>query len=347
MSTETGGSLAPTKIRAFPEAAFGSSVLDAIYVDTVVLYAERSMKNIRGMFYDLENDSYRSDQLTIYAEHLFREESIVAMCWQQQPFGQLFVLRSDGTVCAMTYLKNEKVAAWHRHDFGGAITESIETLPDDDGFDQLWLCTNRTINGVTRRFVEMQEREYRDVSDWRYLACALNYSGTPISTITGLDHLIGEEIDIYADGVWINSQTVSASGTAPLVDASGSITASKVVAGLKVTSVLQTQNIEQKLPYGTVQGMNLRITNVFARLYNTGGDMWCVTSDSYSDPSKWEPLDFRKGPDPMDGPLPAYSGDFEVYVQSTYSPESSLYMIHSGPTACNVLGFVYEWEEGS
>lgn len=345
--TEAGGSIAPTKVKAFPEAAFGSAGMEAVYVDSVVLYAERSRRNVRGMSYDLENDAYRSDQLTIFAEHLFRDSQIAQMCWQQQPFGVLWALRTDGIVCGMTYLKNEQVIAWHRHDFGGAITESIATMQDSDGHDQLWLCTQREINGVTRRFVEMQEREYLDVNDWRYLACALNYDGTPIGTVSGLTHLVGETVNVFADGVWVNDQVVAADGTIPLEDPSGAITASKITVGLPYDSILQTQNIEQQLPYGTVQGMNLRISNVFARLYATGPKMWCVTSESYEDITKWEPLDFRKPSDPMDGPLPPYTGDYRIYVQSTYSPESSLYLIHRGPTACNVLGLVYEWEEGS
>ena len=61
---------------------------------------------------------------------------------------------------ALTYRREEEVVAWHKHVIGGslirgqAVVESIATLPTDTGEDELFMIVKRTINSVTKRYVE-------------------------------------------------------------------------------------------------------------------------------------------------------------------------------------------------
>src|SRR6185437_15071263 len=93
---------------------------------------------------------------------------------------------------------------------------------------------NRTIGGATKRYIEVLERPFDgdidDIEDAFFVDCGLSYSGTAITTVTGLDHLEGQTVSVLADGGVVDGLVVS----------SGSITlpysASKIHVGLPFTS---------------------------------------------------------------------------------------------------------------
>src|SRR5690606_3050614 len=113
---------------------------------------------------------------------------------------------------------------------GDGIVESIETIPSPDGGrDEVWLIVRREIDGQTRRYVEYIERPWErgdDPADVFYVDSGLTYDGPPTTTISGLDHLEGETVQIAANGASHPDRTVT----------NGQITldrpASKVTVGL-------------------------------------------------------------------------------------------------------------------
>jgi len=126
----------------------------------------------------------------------------------------------------------------------------------------------RTINGATRRYVEVLESAWlrtQALADAFFVDSGLTYSGAPATVISGLDHLIGQSVMALADGVAVGPFTVSASGTITLTTA-----ASKVQAGLAYNADLETMRIEAGGADGTAQGKTKRYTNVVIRLDQTG-----------------------------------------------------------------------------
>jgi len=345
-SSEAGKPLSPSGIKSVPESAFGSDDEEALYIDTVIVFLERSRRSLREMSYSLESDSWDTDELTLYAEHVLNDSKAGGMAWQQRPFGVLWVVRDDGTIATCTYLKKQKVNAWAVQDIGGVV-ESITAGPGQDGKDEVWVTVKRTINGQTRRYVEMFEPEGRKPLEWRNSFCSLTYSGTPVTQVSGLTHLAGMPVRIVADGVLLKRQTVSAGGIVALEGEDGTVTASQVVVGLTNRSIVHTQNLEHEMPTGTIQGQNIKLAKVIAKLAETGYGMAVATDVNYSNEAAWEWVNFRTPSDPMDAPVPPYTGDKTVIAPTTYSPESSLYIIHDEPTGFHLQGLVIEWQEGS
>ncbi len=143
-----------------------------------------------------------------------------------------------------------------------AIGEYIST-----GEDQVWLAVKRTINGVVKRFVEyLKPQAFASLQDAFFVDSGLSYDGSAATIISGLDHLIGEEVVILADGLKIAAQTVNASGEITLETA-----AKKVHAGLASLPKIQTMNIEAGSQLGTSQGKIKRIHEVKIRLKDTVG----------------------------------------------------------------------------
>src|SRR3546814_10149350 len=111
------------------------------------------------------------------------------------------------------------------------------------------MIVKRTIDSSTVRYVEFLEREHdpdqHDLEDAFYVDCGLTYDGSPTSTITGLDHLEGETVKVWADGDLHDDKTV-ASGQITL-DAAASV----VQVGLGYTHKLRTLKAEGGAAAGT------------------------------------------------------------------------------------------------
>lgn len=341
-SSESGSPIAPSTIKAVPEATFGADSISALSVENVIMYASRSSEKIREIAYNLEEDNWKSVEVSLFGEHIFKESKLLDWAWQQQPYGILWCIREDGLLCGMTYMREQDVLSWWRCPRDNMAVESICAITELDGYDQVWLTVKREINGATRRYVEYVDREYFNQVDWHYVDCGLKYNGDPTNTVSGLTHLIGETVQVLADGATMHTQIVDENGEISLVGDSGITEASVVHVGLAYTSKLRTQNVEQQLPTGTIQGLNLRMQKVIAKLFKTGYGLQFATADE----GPWEDVDVRYPDSPMDAPPPPFTGDADVYIQTDYSPDSSIWLKHDQPTQCNVLGLIAEWEEG-
>lgn len=69
--------------------------------------------------------------------------------------------------------------------------------------DEVWMIVKRTINGQTKKYIEVLTPgllDETDPEDAIYLDSALTYDSTETSTITGLWHLEGETVYALADG---------------------------------------------------------------------------------------------------------------------------------------------------
>jgi hypothetical protein len=86
---------------------------------------------------------------------------------------------------------------------GKVVCESVAVIPTDDAEYQVWVIIKRTVNGITKRYVEyLNNVDFveTDNTSFNYLDSALSYSGTAVSTVSGLDHLEGQTVHILANG---------------------------------------------------------------------------------------------------------------------------------------------------
>ncbi|KKN27532.1 hypothetical protein LCGC14_0863680 [marine sediment metagenome] len=261
--------ITPLNVRVAKESSNGSAYHEAIEVKDVVLYLQKGKRQILEFSYRWENQTYVSPDMTDLAEHITKDY-IEYMAYQQLPFSILWCVRNDGVLAAMTYDRLRQMIAWHRHittdSTGDSSFESVAVIPsiENNGYDEVWVVVNRTINGGTVRYIEMLEQQYDgealNSNECFFLDSGLTYNGASTTTISGLDHLEGELVAVIGDGVVQASKTVS----------SGSITidttASRVHAGLAYDSVLQTMRVEQADAEGTSQGRKKRINQVVLRL---------------------------------------------------------------------------------
>jgi len=181
----TDDPVTPTNILIKKQSNHGCANIDAIPVGNVTLFLQRAKRKIRELAYNFDVDGYVAPDMTILAEHI-SESGIKSMSYQQEPNQLIWCVREDGRLVCLTYQREQQVVAWHQHIFGGAfgtgiaVCESIATIPTDDKEYQSWVIVKRTINGVTRRYVEYINQfdfDETDNTNFNFLDSQLAYSG--------------------------------------------------------------------------------------------------------------------------------------------------------------------------
>lgn len=335
--TVSGGgtdvAVTPTNILIKRQSNHGAANLDAIAVGNVTLFLQRAKRKIRELAYNFDVDGYLAPDMTILAEHI-SESGITQMAYQQEPNQIIWCVRTDGQLIALTYQREQQVVAWHRHIFGGsfstgnAVCESVAVLPTDNNEYQVWIIVKRTINGTTKRYVEYLHTfdfDETDNTDFNFLDSQLVYSGSPVTSISGLSHLEGQTVAILADGATHPRKVVS----------SGSISldrsASKVKVGLPYTSLLQTMRLDAGSQDGTSQGKTKRIFDITLRIYESIG------IEVGPDLNNMERIPFRSSATLMDQAIPVFTGDKEIEFRGNYETDGYVYVRQDQPLPLTIL----------
>ncbi len=197
--------ITPTNINAREQSAWGCSTVHPVIVGRSIVFVGRSGKVVRDMAYSLDADGFDGDDLTIYAQHLFANRTIREIAYQQEPSSVLWLVMSDGALLSCTYLPKQKVIAWSRHRTPGGRYENIGSLVNTDGTDRIYFIVSRTVNGVTRKMVEVMKDSMLPgdaLAEMHYLDSSLTYrgEGEKATGLAGLDHLEGRTVDVLADG---------------------------------------------------------------------------------------------------------------------------------------------------
>jgi hypothetical protein len=163
----TADPLTPTNVRVVREGTRGSSEHSPVRIDNVVLYIQRQKRKIREFVYSFEQDSFSSPDLTILSNQVGKG-GIEEIVYQQEPSTVVWGRRNDGQLIGLTYMRDQQVIAWHRHKIAGkfaqtlwGIVSSLSVIPaTSSGEDEVWMIVKRTINGVTRRYIEFIEARF-------------------------------------------------------------------------------------------------------------------------------------------------------------------------------------------
>ena len=149
-----GAALSPTDLSFEPQTSYGSEPgLPAIKAAGSILFAQRGGRVVRDLGYSFQDDRYNASDLSVLARHLFKQARIVAWTWQQEPCSILWLALGNGTLAALTFLRDQEVMAWHRHETAGQV-EDLCAIPDSDGDTALFLAVNRDCAGGKRRSIE-------------------------------------------------------------------------------------------------------------------------------------------------------------------------------------------------
>lgn len=154
----------------------GASHVPPVVVGQRVLFVLDKGGAVRSLGYFFESDSYEGRDLTITAAHLLFGKQVVSWAYQETPFACVWMVMSDGDLLGLTYMPDQEVVGWHRHDVSG-VCESVCSVSEGSE-DAVYLVVKRTVNGQVKRYVErFGNRFHTDIRDAYFVDSGLSYDG--------------------------------------------------------------------------------------------------------------------------------------------------------------------------
>lgn len=174
-----GGStlaVTPSDQNAVPQAYNGChNHVQPIVVNYDILYVQAKGSIVRDLSYNFFTNIYTGTDMTVLSNHLFINNQVLQWAYAEEPYKLVWVIRDDGSLLCLTYLKEQDVYAWTRHDTNGlfvsvvSITESqnpqlVTNVPPL--IDAVYVITKRYVQGAWRYYSErMDNRLWVNVED--------------------------------------------------------------------------------------------------------------------------------------------------------------------------------------
>ncbi len=316
----------PTNVNVLRETTFGSGDVRPLRAGASTIMIQKGGEKVKEVTFSLDTDGLVGRDLTVLGEHLARG-GLTDMIWQQEPELVLWFVRGDGTLIGLSYDPANNTIGWHQHPLGGnGVVESITAIPSGTE-DQVYLSVKRTIDGSVVRHIVFMKSIYfnQDVEDAFYVDSGTTYGGSATTSITGLDHLEGETVQILADGSTHADKTVS--GGSITLDRS----ASKVHVGYSYNSLVETLRLEAGAEDGIAQGKIKRIHGITARFLDTVG------AELGPDTNNLDRLPFRDSSMAMDTAVPLFNGDKEIFFPSGYENDAQVVIRQSQPLPMTIV----------
>lgn len=199
ISPQNSDAITPSSISARPQSYNGATTVRPLVYNNNLIFASARDGHVRELAYQYQAGGFVSGDLCLRSQHLFDFKTIKDATAQKAPYPIMWFVSSDGNLLGLTYIPEQQVGSWHRHNTDGvfesccAVSEGVE--------DALYCVIRRTINGSQKRYVErMRTRNFKNLADAFFVDSGATYNGTPTTTISGIDWLEGKTVSILTDG---------------------------------------------------------------------------------------------------------------------------------------------------
>lgn len=308
----------------------GCADIQAVRLSNQTLFIQRTGRELRANKFDLVTDDFITQDASIVAEHLLRQSYATRIAVQNRPDHTLWIVRADGDWLSFTYYPVEQVQGWGHQGTDGKVID-ITAIPSTDGrTDESWYVIQRTINGVTKHFIE---RENQDI----HVDAGLTYLGAVTTSVTGLLHLEGETVRVVGDGAVYDDQVVvNGAVTLEYGDTPGPA-AGSIYVGLPITPnpKIQTLPPAYKDDKGVVRGRFKHWATLFVSLFETLG----LTINGNKQ------LQYRRPINNMDAAPPAFTGDKAV-PNLGWSRDGSVSFEQELPLSATIRGYFGDLNTG-
>lgn len=125
-------------VQTFGETAIGSAPVQPVRVEAATVFLDRSRRRLKELTYNFDEDSLKTSDLNILAEHIGRKSQLLGlsgpeaysikeeaffreMVRQAMPVGVVWCLDNYGCLAGMTREREQQVVAWHHHHIAGTV----------------------------------------------------------------------------------------------------------------------------------------------------------------------------------------------------------------------------------
>lgn len=253
--------LTPTNVKANVGTSFGASSVQGILLGDYIVYPHSNGQTLYEARYEDATLKYKSIDLCDFNTEIL-ENGVEYLDSLEQP-DLTAVCVSNGVLKMLSRDTTQEVTGWYEYEINGFV-ESVSVVPTT-GEDRIWLVVRRTINGVTKRYIEYIEID--DVE--RELDSSVYYSGAATRTLS-VAHLEGQTVDVLGSGSYAGSYVVTG-GVITLPTSKTALTTAYI--GLPYNCDIGIMPINIAIPNtgGTTQTLSCRINEVRLILLNALG----------------------------------------------------------------------------
>ncbi len=223
-------------------------------ISGAVLFLQKEGKSVREFIFADSEQNYNAGNISLLSSHLLSDPVDMALrkSTNTDDADVVFLVNDDGTLAALTTLREQEVTAW-----SGCDTEGLFKAV---GVDQTteYFSVERDINGTARRYLERFNSELLVDSGVLYSTL------TPLTSLSGLSHLTGESANVIADDAVLNDETVVAGAVTP--DRSVAATAQ---VGLPFNTQIKPMPLVVQLQDGTNMHRKKRVMEIMMELFET------------------------------------------------------------------------------
>lgn len=320
--------ITPSNYNSKAVSTKGSSAVPPAVSGTAGYFVGKNGTSLYEMLYEEASSlGYKTTRPTLICPEI-GASGIVKIGVQQEPDVRVHCILADGTAFIMVREEAENVLCLINIETDGDI-EDVAVLPGDTE-DRVFYRVKRTIGGSEVRYHEEMAREDQCVGGELNFNMDSFLSGSGV--ISGLDHLEGETVVVWADGVDQGSHVVT-SGALPTL--TGSFTA--WCAGLGYSAMFKSAKLTGQTQLGFAHTQRRRINSIGLMLADTHA----------------QGLQFGPSYDVMDD-LPlvengaAVSGDYVwnaydedmIEFPGEWDTDSRICLVATAPRPCTVLAAV-------
>ena len=312
----------------------GSADVQAVKIDRSAVFVQRSGKRAYDLSYTIDAQDYSSSEISRFHPTVLNA-GVKLLAVQRQPDTRIWFVLNDGTCAMLTYERSEDVLSWFTFETDGLI-EDVAILPNVQD-DDVFIVVRRTINGVTKRYVERlaYDTQAQGGND-NYMADSyVTQTLAASDTVTGLSHLEGAQVVVWPAG----QAVMDGDEPATFIVSSGQIILPEPVSGTVVAGLsYDWQWRSAKLAYGVRDGAPLSrrkmLRDVAPILYKT--HIRGIRAGQTFDAMDYLPLSFEGETLDANTVLEAY--DAQSYcIPGSWNTDTRLCLAGQAPLPCTVL----------
>ena len=331
-ATGEGGVITAKSVNITSQSYWGSAGLAPIIVGNSVLHVQRHGAHVRDLFYSLEKDGYAGNDLSVMAPHLFEGHSLVQWAYQQSPGSRVWIVRDDGVLLCLTYMKEHDISGFTRHVTDGEVLSVASVSGDNE--DAVFFVVRR----AGRCFLERLAGEFGrndPMAEAFFVDCGVTVrSEEAVEEIGGLEHLEGRELAALLDGSPAEGLTVR----------NGKIVlpypARVIHAGLPYVSLLSPFPLEADTQNGSTLGRRRACGRCVIRLHRSVGGKHGASGDVNA------MYDIPFLPESYGAACEPFSGDVEINPGMGQDAEASLWIAQDRPLPFQVVAIVCDVDFG-
>lgn len=173
----SSGAITPSNQTATAQAYNGCNpYVQPLVVNYDILYIQAKGSIVRDLSYNFFSNIFTGEDRTILSNHLFDFHKIQQWCYAEEPYKVIWAVRDDGIMLSFTYLKEQDIYGWARHDTNGIfVNVSSVTEPP---VDAVYAIVKRYIVGESKwmYYVErMDNRNWQNVESCFCVDAGLSY----------------------------------------------------------------------------------------------------------------------------------------------------------------------------